>query len=52
MIGKRFLTSSFFFANYNFTLCDYWNYLSDDTKLDTLAKADADGIMSYINANY
>lgn len=31
---------------------DYWNYLSDDTKLDTLAKADADGIMSYINANY
>ena len=31
---------------------DYWNYLSDDSKLDTLAKADADGIMSYINANY
>lgn len=31
---------------------DYWNYLSDDSKLDALAKADTDGIMSYINANY
>lgn len=57
MIGKRFLTSSFFFANYNFTLCiavcfDGIRAYDEAGSLIYKAGRDVCVELSYVNDNY